>query len=547
MTSKTLLFLIFPALLMVLPREAAAAEKEKFVNSTISEVTVYLQGAQVTREGKADIGAGVTKLIFDELSGNIDQKSIQATVTQAGVTLISVHHQVNYIKNQELPPSIKIIQDSIDVINYLLEVETAKMQTLQDEQSMILENKKVGGLDKGLVVAELEDAALFFRKRLGEIKLEMLQIRSRQKFLNGIIGRFNTQIQDFNNKVNEPSYEIVVSLKSDRATTVNAEISYYVSNASWSPVYDLRAHKTQGPIQLFYKANITQFTGEFWGNVKLTLSTGNPTLGGTTPVLNTWFLDFYNPQVYSNYEGAGRRSNSSYGTYDDKAQAPAPREQREKDVFKPPVTTVQMDQNALATEFTVSLPVVVPSDNQPHMIDVQSYNLNAEYSHYAVPKFDRDAFLLAKIIGWDTLNLLSGPVNIFLEGSYTGESYIDAKVVSDTLNISMGRDKKVVITRVKLQQLCSKSFTGGSIKDNLTWEIFVRNTKNEPITILLEDQIPVANNKEIEVTLEDAPEAIYDKETGRLKWLITLPASSSKNIRFSYQVKYPKDKAVGGL
>ncbi|MEQ8812441.1 MAG: DUF4140 domain-containing protein, partial [Imperialibacter sp.] len=51
--------------------------KETELKTTIGEVTVFLQGAQITRTGKVDIANGKSALVLKGLSPHIDEKSIQ--------------------------------------------------------------------------------------------------------------------------------------------------------------------------------------------------------------------------------------------------------------------------------------------------------------------------------------------------------------------------------------------------------------------------------------------------------------------------------------
>ncbi|HPS45845.1 MAG TPA: DUF4139 domain-containing protein, partial [Bacteroidales bacterium] len=142
------------------------------------------------------------------------------------------------------------------------------------------------------------------------------------------------------------------------------------------------------------------------------------------------------------------------------------------------------------------------------------------------------------------VNLLSGNIQLYFEGTYVGESFIDINQTNDTLDISLGRDAKVVVERKKQKELNSKNLIGSSKKIDIAWEISIRNTKKTPITILVEDQIPISNDKDIEVVKGEISNAIYDETKGSLKWLFTLDAADTKKMNFSYNVKYPKTKIL---
>ena len=217
---------------------------------------------------------------------------------------------------------------------------------------------------------------------------------------------------------------------------------------------------------------------------------------------------------------------------------------------KPAATMVEYVstiQTSLNTEFDISLPYTVSSANKPTLVDIRNYELKADYNYSAAPKLDKDAFLLAKATGWEELSLLPGEANIFFEGTFTGKSFIDPNNIKDTLSLSLGRDKRIVVKREKQKELSSRKFIGTNQKESYTWEISIRNTKAEAIKISLEDQIPVSQNSQIEVTAIDIAGAKYNKGSGKLSWDLNLQPNETKKIVFKYEVKYPKDKQVNGL
>ena len=160
---------------------------------------------------------------------------------------------------------------------------------------------------------------------------------------------------------------------------------------------------------------------------------------------------------------------------------------------------------------------------------------------------DRDAFLLARITGWDDLNLLSGEVNVYFEGSFVGNSVINTRSTNDTLDISLGRDKRIVITREKRKDVSSTKFIGGNTVKELNYVITVRNGKKEAIKIIIEDQLPVSKNTDIEVKPIDNDGAEYFQETGKVKWTLDIAAAGTISKKLNFSVKYPKNKIVDGL
>jgi len=88
---------------------------------------------------------------------------------------------------------------------------------------------------------------------------------------------------------------------------------------------------------------------------------------------------------------------------------------------------------------------------------------------------------------------------------------------------------------------------GSSIRESFGYRTTIRNAKSEPVTVIVQDQVPVSQDSSIEVSLEEADGAQYDKATGKVTWEVTLPPAQSRELNLKYTVKYPKDKKVNNL
>lgn len=208
-----------------------------------------------------------------------------------------------------------------------------------------------------------------------------------------------------------------------------------------------------------------------------------------------------------------------------------------------PLPTNQIE-NQTNVEFEIKTPYTVISDNKNLTVEVDKYNLPAEYEYFCVPKVNKDAFLLANIIDWEKYNLLEGEANIFFENTFVGKTVLDVRYVSDTLNISLGRDKNVIISRDKLKDFNKKQFFGTKKEDTRSWKIVVKNNKKETINFVLLDQIPVSTMDEIEVVPENLSGGTLNKENGEVKWKFTLKPANKNELELKYKVKYPKDKTL---
>lgn len=172
------------------------------------------------------------------------------------------------------------------------------------------------------------------------------------------------------------------------------------------------------------------------------------------------------------------------------------------------------------------------------------YEIPALFQYYSVPKMDKNAFLLANITDWEKYNLLEGEANVFFEGTFVGKTLLDVRLATDTLQVSLGKDKNVSVTRELKKEYITRQFIGANKEESRYWETLVKNNKSMEINVMILDQIPVSTLAEIEVEVQDISGGKLDKETGEVKWEFDLQPAKSKKLDLKYSVKYPKSKKL---
>ena len=517
---------------------AMAEDQPKPIKSKIKEVTVFFNGAQITQSGDIMLPAGQSTIIFENLTQYINAQSIQAK-GEGSFDILSVVHQINYLKNQVKSPEVLKIEDSLQILSKNLNYQQTILNVYLQEEAMLLANKAIGGEQTGVKITELKEAMEYFRTRLLDIKNNQMNIQDKINAIQKRITSLNNQLQALNAQGSEPTSEIVVTVNAEAQVSAKLILSYYVTNAGWTPTYDLRAINVNSPIDLDFRANVHQSTGSDWAAVKLTLSTGNPMQNGTKPALNPWYLSYIYPNQYDYVSGvvvtktesaAQEKSAKTDEGYNTMAGSTAD------------YTVVNETQTNI--EYVISIPYSIPADGKNYMVEIQKYNLPATYEYYCAPKLSNDVFLLARVNGWDKYNIISGEMNLFFEGTYVGKSYIDTRVTTDTLDFSLGIDKNISVKREKIQDFSSVKFIGLNKKETSAYNISIRNKKKQNIDIVIEDQLPISSDKDIEVEALDISSANYDKDYGKLTWKFILKPSESKELKLSYSVKYPKDKQI---
>ena len=178
------------------------------------------------------------------------------------------------------------------------------------------------------------------------------------------------------------------------------------------------------------------------------------------------------------------------------------------------------------------------------LVEIITHSLPAQYRYFSARKLDKEVFLIAAVRDWEHLNLIAGEGSIFFENRYVGKTYIDPRRAEDEINLSLGVDKSVMVTRIKGRDFTEKTLTGGNVRQTRQWELTVKSLKTKPVDIKVIDQIPVSLNKQITVDAAEISGAEWNKDTGILTWDFTLEPAAVKKMAVKYTVTQPKNTTV---
>lgn len=194
--------------------------------------------------------------------------------------------------------------------------------------------------------------------------------------------------------------------------------------------------------------------------------------------------------------------------------------------------------------YDIKNPFTVMSDGKIYTAEIINYEIPATYEYLSVPKIDPSAYLTAKITDWQELNLSSGEMNLYFEDAYLGKSLLDLNNATDTLSVSLGKDKGIYVERKKLKEFTSKKFLSNAKREARAFETIVKNNKPYEIEIKILDQLPISTNKEIVIENEEYNGGKLEEKTKIITWDLKLDSKESKNLQTKYIVKYPKGKYI---
>lgn len=551
----------------------------------------------------------VIKNVADYLNENTVQIAAPKSVTVLSVQFSD--NYISEYELDESNPAIKKVQDSVLYVQKELKKIQIDKNSHQQTIEILDKNKEIRGANSGLNVAELMKLVEYYKSKRIELENAVVLLAEKETKWRKTLDELNNKLEINTQKEDKISEgKLILQVMNEVAGNVNLDISYITNSASWQPFYDLRAENITASINLAYKAKVAQTTGIDWKKVKLTLSSGNPNQNNVAPLLQAWFLSYGkykefenrpNANVTNTLQGqlAGVNVTAATGQPGAKSSVVirgvgsinantdplyvingipssvegfrkiAETSIKDVRVIKDEealsqygnrgsngvivVTTKNMndyttiEEQELNVSFDIDIPYDILSNGKAHSVSLKDIKIPATYKYYAAPKAEKEAFLLAELNDYAKYNLLPGEANIVFEGMYVGKTIINPSQTQDTLNLSMGRDKKISIKRERITDKSGTKFLSSYKEQTFTYDITVRNNKKEDINMLLKDQYPLSTDKEITVELLEKDGAKENEETGVLTWEIKLKPNETKKYRISYKVKYPKEKIIGNL
>jgi uncharacterized protein (TIGR02231 family) len=518
------------------------AQTEKEIKAEIKHVTVFPDRAQIDHETSVSIMPGKSILKLSGLSPYIDVQSIQVKGF-GDFTILSVNQQNNYLENLEDSPEVKSIRSQIENLQAKVEDENVAIGILQEKEDFLVANRAILVKETTFTLEQLKNVMELYTNNMEAIKTTTLKKQRLIKEYTRQVTALQQQVANKLGKQHLPSGEILVSVTSEKQITGKLTFSYVVSNAGWYPSYDIRVDDIKNPVTIFYKANVFQNSGVEWKDVKLSFSNATPWIAGNVPVLNPWFVDFYNPTplpvIIRGYAANSKRSETTVM----KEMIASDKAMEEKVMAAAPVS-VQKQVGETTITFDIAIPYSIQSDGKVQTVEIQRVTAPADYKYVTTPKLSQHAYLTANITDWAKLSLQSGEATLYFDNSFVGKSTLDVNQLKDTLTISLGTDNSILIKREKRKDFTSKKVIGSNRTDTYSFLITIRNNKSNPVKATVNDQIPVSSNSSITVDAIELSGGKINAQTGEIKWDLDIKPQETKQLVLSYSVKYPKDKTV---
>lgn len=516
--------------------------------SSITDVSVFTSGAEITRAASISLKLGENIITLKGLAQDINSNSLNVT-GNPNYLIKSVKYERNFLEDTSNSSELLSLENELKDTEFKLATRSSLERVYIEEKNLLMANKSIKGASQSLLAEDLKEMAAFYREHLEELEYKLLEINQEKQELQLKKQKLQQQLNKSKSMMNSYSSEIEIILNATKNINAPLEVSYIVSSAGWFATYDVRTSEVNKPIQLVYKANISQSTGLDWSDVNITLSSGNPMVKGNKPSLKPWYMSVYNAGlVYGAYKLQQSNNSEDKTRKDEYNEAEGNAEGR---FFNSSAGyTSQLTESVeslVSVEFKISIPYDIPSNGEAYEVEIQRSEINSDYSYYAAPSLETTAFLLSRLTDWSELNLLPGDANVFFQGSFVGASFLDPYSTDDTLDVSLGKDKNIIISREKLEEFCKSNTFGGNKKTTRAYKIAVKNNKSIPVSIQVEDQVPISEQNDISVTVGEIIDGSLNEKTGIITWEINLAPGEIKEVSFSFEVKHPKKIKIARL
>ena len=528
--------------------------------SSIGAVTVYQDRAVVTRSASSELAAGEHELVLENLPVTLQESSLQVSAKSTGqASLLDVKVRDAY-QADTANERVRTLQEQLRK----LEAQQAEL----DDEAAVLDNQRelVLMMQRGatepakegarLTLDELKAIQTLSADSLGKTLASLRQVAERKTVLEREIEALHDQLNVLQGQLSRRTKTVTLRVNLARAGKVDLAVSYAVGGARWTPAYDARLRPADRSVDLGYFGVISQNTGEDWKNVKLTLSTARPSLGGGAPPLQPWIIDVAPPPppprpprpvvapapVTSEMSMKRSRPSSAAEAYADAVMAePAPEAVEG--------STAQMQNEATSASFQIKNPATLPSDNSSQRVAIATAKLPATLQYQSTPALREAVFLTAQASNNTDFPFLAGPLNTFLDDAFVASSRIKAVMPGEKVELAMGADDGISIKRQLVNRFTeSTGFSGSGKRVTYEYKITVKNNKATKEQLVFKDRLPVSRNEKIVVKLlSPADRDVKREEDGKLAWEWELEPGKSRETVLKFSVDYPGDVDVSGI
>lgn len=544
--------------------------------SRISSVTVYRGSAIVTREASVELPVGLQEILFSNLPDELDPDLLQ--VTGSGSAQATILEVIATPAQLAAPanPRLRELQEQIRTAQTELQTVVDQIAVVQQQRDYLERIKTLsttmpnGDIAPSTDPAQWDKMIAFYTERQGRLVTELRNHGRQREDLQQRLEALQRQMNDLAAPAEHTVQNVLVRCDVAQAGKLTLQLAYTVQDADWQPAYDVRVSSADKSITLGYAGIVRQSTGEDWPDVELVLSTAEPSLGGTPPSFDTWFVRERPPITVVTRQflkDAGAANNESLLQYTSNSEPAgihgnfAGAAELEK-IQVLDSASAEVDTGLTSATFTIPFRAGIPADNAPHRVAIGRTSLPGRINHVSLPKLGERAYLRALVTNDAEFPLVAGEVNLFLDGHLVSHAGMRTVMPGATFLLNLGVDDGIAVKRRLVNRLVEN--TGAFAKRNrITYDVVITIENNHPTaeTIVVKDQVPVSQHEKIVVSLlepakpaivtqvEDAATdgAVRRADDGTISWTVKLAPGEKRELPLKFSLEHPADFPVDGI
>jgi len=530
------------------------------IETRITEVIVFPDRARLVRRGRVYLEPGTHRLEVPDLSNRLgpDSARVSAYGTAQARLLAMQLQQAFFVETpaeqvRQLEAQVEAVQDEISAFNARLALNE---QSLAHLDSLAGHTKVYArALADGRQNAE-DQLALFERlsRRAAELNDEKLAIEQSRRQSESRLAQLEQQLEQVRSQRPRNRFTALIDLDVTKAGDLEIELSYLVTGASWTPMYDLRL--TEGSengfgkkplLEVGYLAQVTQNSGESWQEVALTLSTARPALAASVPELKPWFVQpappprpIPAPAPAAKMQRLHMAEPSDAGAELNMAMA--------EDAAPVEEAVARIEAGGAAVSYSIPGRATIPPDGSAFKAVIARYSLSPDLSYVSAPALVPAAYRRVKARNESPYTLLPGRANLFAGDEFLGAARLELTAPNGEIEVYLGIDDRIHVERKLVRREVDKTMISGRRRLHYGYETQVENLLTTPIVVLVRDQFPVGRHEEIKTRLESAePRLARQNELNQIEWELPLAPKESRLLRFDFLVEFPQGMEVFGL
>lgn len=531
----------------------------RILESHIIAVTVYNEQALVTRRAKVELTGEENVLRINQLPVTLKPESVRVKGSgKIPVRLLTVNTEKNYSTEP-------VIERQAQIERQIQHLEAQKYNLQAQVDALSLQSRFIEGLRekaeeqfsvslarKNMTLSETLDLVNFLGSQYSEYAIATGEYKSQQQEIDKQIETLRLQSQTLQTPNSTSSFSLVIAIEPSGSGEFELEISYVVTGASWTPLYDLRVDSVSHSVDLSYLAEISQNSGEDWNDVALTLSTAKPGLGTLPPQIRPWYID--TPPIPVSIpdflRNRNRHPENQLSPEAELALSLEMTEQSDESEVLVAAETVNgkiCDHGSVVT-FKLKNKTNISGNGTPCKTTIFHDDYPCCFDYVTIPRLVSFGYLQANVK--NSLNgatLLPGEANIFRDDVFVGTTQIANTVAGEEFKLNLGIDEGLKIERDLVERQADKKLIGNNRKITYTYKLTITNLLQHEANLRLIEQLPVSRNEQIKVRLSRTSPQIHLSEMGVLNWDLMIPVEGKQDIFYQFTVEHPPQLTVVGL